>query len=87
MYWYGEEGGFNILIMQKLGSSIDDLHRQERREFSLVTLLLVVDKMLDRIRAIHDRGIIHRDIKPENFLINSTPLEEDCKIYNFNETN
>jgi serine/threonine protein kinase len=34
-----------------------------------MTLLLLVDKMLERIRDMHERGIIHRDIKPENFLI------------------
>ena len=55
--------------MEKLGASIEILHRQERREFPLMTILLLVDKMLDRVRDMHDRGIIHRDIKPENFLI------------------
>ena len=57
------------MIREKLGQSIDELYKQEQRQFSMMTLLLVVDKMLDRIRDIHERGVIHRDIKPENFLI------------------
>jgi serine/threonine protein kinase len=55
--------------MQKLGPSVEDLHRQERRDLNMTTLLLLIDKMLDRMRDIHDRGVIHRDIKPENFLV------------------
>ena len=56
--------------MQKLGLSIDSLYKNEHREFSLLTVVMLIDKMLDCIRDIHDKGIIHRDIKPENFLIN-----------------
>ena len=71
VYWFGQEGGYNILILQKLGQNIDELNKKSdtRGEFSLMTLLLVIDKMLDRIRAMHEKDIIHRDIKPENFLI------------------
>lgn len=46
-----------------------------------MTLLLVVDKMLDRIRDIHERGIIHRDIKPENFLFKQLSVNLEPKIY------
>jgi serine/threonine protein kinase len=81
VFWYGQEAGFNILIMQRLGPSIDEMHKQEGREFSMMTLLLIVDKMLDRIRDIHDRGVIHRDIKPENFLIEEKPLSSYVPIY------
>ena len=58
------------MIMEKLGQSIDELYKQEQRQFSMMTLLLVVDKMLDRIRDIHERGVIHRDIKPDNIMVN-----------------
>ena len=74
IYWYGQEGGFDILIMEMLGSSLDQKHREDRKDFNQMTLLLVVDKMLDRIRDIHDRGVIHRDLKPENFLVKDLPF-------------
>jgi serine/threonine protein kinase len=37
--------------------------------------------MLDRLKDIHDRGIIHRDIKPENFLMSDLELDLNTKIY------
>lgn len=67
--------------MEKLGGSLDQMHRENRREFNQMTLLLVIDKMLDRIRDIHDRGIIHRDLKPENFLLKELPVEYIEHIY------
>lgn len=33
--------------------------------------------MIDRLRDIHDMGIIHRDIKPENFLFGIDETFED----------
>ena len=54
VYWYGQEGGFSILIMQKLGPNIEQMYRDEHREFSLMTLCLVIDRMIDRLRDIHD---------------------------------
>ena len=84
VYWYGQEGGYSILIMEKLGASIESMHKEEKREFSLMTLLLIMAKMVDRIRDIHDRGIIHRDIKPENFLLSEIQgdgMDERRKIY------
>ena len=64
-----------------LGSSLDQMHREERKDFNQMTLLLVVDKMLDRIRDIHDRFVIHRDLKPENFLVKDLPLQFLDPIY------
>ena len=46
-----------------------------------MTLLLLIDKMLDRIRDIHDRGVIHRDIKPENFLMQAKPVDLEEQPY------
>ena len=43
----------------------------------MMTLLITIDQMLDRLRDIHDRCIIHRDIKPENFLFREDPVQTD----------
>jgi formylglycine-generating enzyme required for sulfatase activity len=56
------------------GVTLDELHK-ERREagegFSEDELRGMLERVLDGLAHLHDRGIYHRDIKPENILITS----------------
>ena len=69
--WFGSEGEYNVLIMDILGPSLDDLFLFCRRKFSLKTVLLIADQMLQRLEFMHSRSLIHRNIKPANILIGS----------------
>jgi len=69
LHWCGSQGNYNILIMDLLGPSLEDLFNYCKRQFTLLTTLLVVEQMLSRIEFIHSRNFIHRDVKPDNFLI------------------
>ena len=42
-----------------------------------MSLLLTLEQMLERLRDVHDRGVIHRDIKPENFVFKDLPMVEE----------
>jgi casein kinase 1 len=69
IHWSGQENGCNVMIMDLLGPSIEDLFNLCNRKFSLKTVIMLVDQMLQRIEFMHSKSFIHRDIKPDNFLI------------------
>ncbi|XP_036620192.1 casein kinase I-like [Trichosurus vulpecula] len=67
--WYGREKGHNVLVMDLLGPSLEELFNICSRKFTMKTVLMLADQMITRIQYVHTKNFIHRDIKPDNFLI------------------
>ena len=65
----GTEREYNILVMDLLGPSLEDLFNFCSRRFTMKTVLMLADQMINRIEYMHNKNFIHRDIKPDNFLM------------------
>ena len=46
LYWSGSEGEYNIMIMELLGPSLEDLFNYCKKKFSLKTTLMIADQMV-----------------------------------------
>lgn len=81
--WFGSEGEFNIMVMDVLGKSLEDLLDECGGAFSLRTVLMLGQQMVSLLEHVHSRDILHRDIKPNNFLIGCGANQDRVYIVDF----
>ncbi|CAH9085677.1 unnamed protein product [Cuscuta epithymum] len=67
--WFGVEGDYNVLVIDLLGPSLEDLFNFCSRKLSLKTVLMLADQMINRVEFVHTKSFLHRDLKPDNFLM------------------
>ena len=79
---FGTYENYNILIMQLLGKSLEELIN-EKQTFSIKTVAIIGYQMIKILEYIHDKHIIHRDIKPDNFVMGLDSLSKYLYILDF----
>jgi hypothetical protein len=47
IHWCGSQGNYNIMIIELLGPSLEDLFNYCKRKFSLKTMLMLADQMVN----------------------------------------
>jgi len=69
VHYFGAEGDYNVMILDLLGPSLEDLKTYCTNKFTTKTVLMIADQLVQRMEYIHNKNFLHRDIKPDNFLI------------------
>jgi len=47
--WYGQEKDYNVLVMDLLGPSLEDLFNFCNRRFTMKTVLMLADQVVHRV--------------------------------------
>ena len=46
VYWYATEGDFNLMVMDLLGPSLEDLFSHCKRRFNLKTVIMIGEQLV-----------------------------------------
>ena len=73
-----------ILILERLGSNLGAImSKLPNSKFSMKSALMIINQSLERLKLIHEKGIIHRDMKPENLCIGYKGKEKNIYLIDF----
>ncbi len=84
MLWYGMEGRYNVMVLSRLGCTLEEMKQLNRLDantvfayakqmvfspFARSTLLFTSHSKLAVLQSLHDHHYVHLDVKPDNFMM------------------
>ena len=67
--WYGYDNVNNILIVERLNCTLEQLRVREGGRLPVEYLNGIGLQALQRLKIFHDAGFAYRDVKPDNFML------------------
>ena len=84
IYSFGQSGEFNVLVMELMGKSLENIFENSNpKKFSVNCVAKLGLQMIEILRFIHNKNIIHRDIKPDNFVVGKNDKNKNLYILDF----
>ncbi|KAI0323693.1 kinase-like protein [Cubamyces sp. BRFM 1775] len=82
IHYAGPDANHNVIVMDILGPSLNAIRRTCRGTFTLRTVCMLADQMIQRLESLHSRGLVSCDIKPHNFAM-GTAKKDPNTVYMF----
>jgi len=81
---FGYSGDYNVLIMELMGKSLEDLFESlPTKKMSVRCVCNLGYQMIDIMKYIHQKHYIHQDIKPDNFVMGNNNKKKNLFILDF----
>lgn len=74
---------YNMMFMQLLGPSLEDIFVKSGRIFTLPTVFKLALQLITLMKDLHATNFVHRDIKPNNFLIGRDNHKDQIYMMDF----
>jgi serine/threonine protein kinase len=76
-----QENEYNVLVTNILGPSLQELFTSCSLKFSLKTVLILADQMLERLKYVHSKFLIHGNIHPSSFYMGIKDYTDVKKVF------
>lgn len=84
VYYFKDHGQDKAMVIDLLGQNLEEVMKNTKQKcFSMKTVLMIGDQLLNILHCIHEKEVIHRDLKPENMAIGLRPRHSNIFLIDF----